>query len=148
MTLTLPSECSVSTQAQDTPNNEQAPDTPSDEQNLSCSPSSEMQCDTKELIQENGGLNEAHKERARSRGMSLLMEARMQVTDEPKTGRLFAFLQILTASFGAFAHGGNDVRYLIFFFNFYLIGRYSWIISHRFSLGPEGAFCYYKKMLG
>lgn len=109
VTLTLPSECSVSTQAQDTPNNEQAPDTPSDEQNLSCSPSSEMQCDTKELIQENGGLNEAHKERARSRGMSLLMEARMQVTDEPKTGRLFAFLQILTASFGAFAHGGNDV---------------------------------------
>ena len=42
--------------------------------------------------------------------MSLLMEARKQVTDEPKTGKLFAFLQILTAAFGAFAHGGNDVR--------------------------------------
>ncbi|EDO34470.1 predicted protein [Nematostella vectensis] len=34
---------------------------------------------------------------------------RCLITDEPKTGRLFAFLQILTASFGAFAHGGNDV---------------------------------------
>ena len=38
------------------------------------------------------------------------MEAREQVTDEPKTCKLFAFLQILTAAFGAFAHGGNDVR--------------------------------------
>ena len=36
--------------------------------------------------------------------------ARQMVVDEPKTSRLFSFLQILTASFGAFAHGGNDVR--------------------------------------
>ena len=64
-----------------------------------------------EESEQNGtGPNEAQKERARSRGMSLLMEARKKVTDEPKTGKLFAFLQILTASFGAFAHGGNDVR--------------------------------------
>ena len=67
--------------------------------------------ESRELIQENG-ISEAQKERARSRGMSLLMEAQKRVTDEPKTGKLFAFLQILTASFGAFAHGGNDVRYI------------------------------------
>lgn len=60
--------------------------------------------------EENGSRpSQAQIERARSRGMSLLIEARKRVTDEPKTGKLFAFLQILTASFGAFAHGGNDV---------------------------------------
>ena len=127
VTLTLPPESSVATptdkqaqdtptdeQAQDSPSDEQAQNTPSDEQHLSRSPSSELQCEKKGLIQENGtcGPDEAQKERARSRGMSLLMEARKRVTDEPKTGKLFAFLQILTASFGAFAHGGNDVRYL------------------------------------
>ncbi|XP_078382209.1 sodium-dependent phosphate transporter 1-A-like isoform X2 [Oculina patagonica] len=74
------------------------------------SPVDDSPCESKELIQENG-LSEAHKDRARSRGMSLLMESQTtkRVTDEPKTGKLFAFLQILTASFGAFAHGGNDV---------------------------------------
>ncbi|XP_032230033.2 sodium-dependent phosphate transporter 1 [Nematostella vectensis] len=45
----------------------------------------------------------------RSMGMKGMTTARCLITDEPKTGRLFAFLQILTASFGAFAHGGNDV---------------------------------------
>jgi phosphate/sulfate permease len=30
--------------------------------------------------------------------------------DRPGIGRLFSFLQILTAAFGSFAHGGNDVR--------------------------------------
>lgn len=77
------------------------------------SPVDDSPCESKELIQENG-LSEAHKDRARSRGMSLLMESQTtkRVTDEPKTGKLFAFLQILTASFGAFAHGGNDVRYI------------------------------------
>ncbi|CAB3984068.1 sodium-dependent phosphate transporter 2-like [Paramuricea clavata] len=31
------------------------------------------------------------------------------LTDEPKTARLLAFVQILTASFASFAHGSNDV---------------------------------------
>lgn len=29
--------------------------------------------------------------------------------DKPETARLFTFLQVLTATFGSFAHGGNDV---------------------------------------
>lgn len=94
--LTLPSEAQV---APDT----EAPTSELDKDQLL---SDDVTYETKELIEEEG-ISEAQKERARSRGMSLLME----VTDEPKTGKLFAFLQILTASFGAFAHGGNDVRY-------------------------------------
>ncbi|KAK3578014.1 hypothetical protein CHS0354_036568 [Potamilus streckersoni] len=36
-------------------------------------------------------------------------EARRKVEDKPETASLFSFLQILTAIFGSFAHGGNDV---------------------------------------
>jgi sodium-dependent phosphate transporter len=31
--------------------------------------------------------------------------------DPPEIAKLFSFLQILTATFGSFAQGGNDVRY-------------------------------------
>ena len=40
------------------------------------------------------------------------MIARESVNDKPETVALFSFLQILTAVFGSFAHGGNDVRYV------------------------------------
>lgn len=36
-------------------------------------------------------------------------KARENVQDAPETYQLFSFLQILTAVFGSFAHGGNDV---------------------------------------
>lgn len=39
-----------------------------------------------------------------------LAHQKIEVQDPPEVGRLFSFLQILTATFGSFAHGGNDVR--------------------------------------
>lgn len=36
-------------------------------------------------------------------------QGRLMVIDRPEACQLFSFLQILTAVFGAFAHGGNDV---------------------------------------
>lgn len=63
---------------------------------------------------------ESFGESVRSRGESFMLQGltkstenineRSKIQDDPKAGELFKYLQILTASFGAFAHGGNDVR--------------------------------------
>ena len=42
--------------------------------------------------------------------LQTLNQSRNEIKDRPETIQLFSFLQILTAVFGAFAHGGNDVR--------------------------------------
>ncbi len=52
-----------------------------------------------------------------------------EADDPPGTRKIFSSLQIMTAAFGSFAHGGNDVRYLPIYrqpiFIFLLLIRYS-----------------------
>ena len=43
--------------------------------------------------------------------LQVAQKTREVIEDRPEQYHLFAYLQILTAIFGGFAHGGNDVRY-------------------------------------
>ena len=53
-------------------------------------------------------------------------KARDAVQDKPETAGLFSFLQVLTAVFGSFAHGGNDVRYYMCDITITYISDVSW----------------------
>lgn len=58
------------------------------------------------------GSNEKDVEECKRRQQLLDEIEAKDLGDKPGVGRLFSFLQIMTAAFGSFAHGGNDVRYM------------------------------------